>query len=67
MPDIVEYCVGNVDPDGRKRLRNLDCRTVEQPCLQRCGSCFTCSLLVVDGEARLADSLTDQLATLEGV
>jgi uncharacterized protein YuzB (UPF0349 family) len=61
MPDTVEYCIGNVDATARERLRGLDCRTVEKPCLQRCDRCFDGPILVVDGEARSAESHADLL------
>jgi uncharacterized protein YuzB (UPF0349 family) len=65
MPDTVEYCIGNVDPSTRSELRDLDARTVEKPCLQRCGRCFEGPLLVLDGEPRSADSHADLLADVE--
>ena len=65
MVDTVEYCIGNVDATARDRLRDLDCRTVEKPCLQRCGRCFDGPILVVDGEARSAGSYADLIAEVE--
>ena len=65
MPDTVEYCIGNVDPSTRSELRGLGARTVEKPCLQRCGRCFEGPLLVLDGEPRSADSHADLLADVE--
>jgi uncharacterized protein YuzB (UPF0349 family) len=64
MTDTVEYCIGNVDATARDRLRDLDCRTVEKPCLQRCGRCFEGPLLVVDGEPRSGESHAGLLSDL---
>ncbi|MFB6227204.1 MAG: hypothetical protein ABEH88_01245 [Halobacteriales archaeon] len=66
MSDTVEYCIGNVDPDARSELRDLDCQTIEKPCLQRCGRCFEGALLVVDGNPRFGESHTDLLGDIEG-
>lgn len=64
MVDTVEYCIGNVQATARDRLRDLDCHTVAKPCLQRCGRCFEGPILVVDGEARSADSHAGLLSDL---
>jgi uncharacterized protein YuzB (UPF0349 family) len=66
MSDTVEYCIGNVDPSARSQLRDLDCRTIEKPCLQRCGRCFEGPLVVVDGDPRFGESHADLLADIEG-
>ncbi len=66
MHHTIEYCVGNVDPDTRERLRSLDHTTIEKPCLQRCGSCFRGPLLVIDGEAVVGESYDDLLRGVAG-
>jgi uncharacterized protein YuzB (UPF0349 family) len=50
MPDCVEYCLTNVTPAARTRLREREQHTVERRCLQRCGRCRRSAFLIVDGE-----------------
>lgn len=50
---VVEYCLGNVDPAIRRRLRSRpDAR--EAACLEHCGRCDAGPFLVVDGTVRTA-------------
>lgn len=63
---MIEYCLNNVDAEVRTRLRALDDRTIERPCMQRCGDCWSGPFLVVDGERRCGSShevLIDRLET----
>lgn len=45
----IEYCLGNVDPDARRRLRSRsDAR--EATCLDHCGRCHAGPFIVVDDD-----------------
>lgn len=59
MTQTVEYCLGNVDAETRRRLRALGtderhCERstddlIEKRCLRRCGDCYREPFLVIDG------------------
>ncbi len=59
MPAVIEYCIGNVSDSTRSRLESLPGEAVEKPCLERCGRCFTGSLLVVDGTPTYAETMNE--------
>ncbi len=51
----IEFCLGNVDPATRRRLRSRpDAR--EATCLEHCGRCAAGPFLVVDGTVRAGGS-----------
>ena len=51
----IEFCLGNVDPETRRRLRSLpDAR--EATCLEHCGHCDAGPFLVVDGSVSVGGS-----------
>ena len=60
----VEYCLGNVDSDARRRLRTRD-DVREASCLEHCGRCHAGSFLVVDGELREGASHEALLTKIE--
>jgi uncharacterized protein YuzB (UPF0349 family) len=43
------YCLRNVTPEARARLRQSPHHVIEDFCLQRCGDCEQGPFLVVDG------------------
>lgn len=53
VPDIIEYCVGNVPPEVREMLPP---EAEASPCLMRCGLCHEGAMLAVDGELRQGPS-----------
>ena len=60
----VEYCLGNVDSEARRRLRARD-DTREASCLEHCGRCHAGPFLVVDGGIRRGASHEALLAAIE--
>lgn len=61
----VEYCLGNVDSEARRRLRTRN-DTREAFCLEHCGRCHAGPFLVVDGEIRRGASHEALLAEVDG-
>lgn len=66
----VEYCLGNVDSESRRRLRARGDGDVgkvrEASCLEHCGNCHAGPFLVVDGEVRRGASHVALLAEIDG-
>lgn len=58
MPDIIEYCLGNVDSVDHPRAEG-------RLCLQHCGLCNESPFLLIDGEIQVGDSHVDLLNTEE--
>ncbi len=46
----INYCLRNVTPEARVRLRQSSHHVIEDFCLQRCGDCEQGPFLVVDGD-----------------
>lgn len=60
----VEYCLANVSPERRSILETADVATRGVACLDRCGTCYASSFLVVDGtpiEGPACDRFVDAL------
>lgn len=65
MPPLAEYCLGNVDSEARRALRESSCEVRESFCLDRCGKCYAEPFLVVDGEVVDGASHRDLLREIE--
>lgn len=47
VPEMIEYCVGNVPQEVRELLPP---EAEASPCLMRCGLCYDGAILAIDGE-----------------
>lgn len=60
---LVEYCLANVSPTERQRIESMDVRSRSVRCLDRCGSCYRESLLVVDGVPVTGETCSQLIAS----
>jgi uncharacterized protein YuzB (UPF0349 family) len=68
VTSYIQCCLDNVDATTRSRVQaggtTVDATVQFRPCLQRCGTCYEGSFLIIDGDLRRGESHEGLLADL---
>lgn len=64
--DVIEYCLANVSTSERQQIESAETSTHGVRCLDRCGTCYKESFIVVNGKPVTGAACDQLIESLDG-